>query len=322
MTDRPDVVNIILDTDPGIDDAMALAFLGAHPRVRLMAITTVFGNADVATTTRNAHLLKERFGLAAPVHAGAAVPLAGASGKAAAHVHGHDALGDIGLTDGFPAAPAGPPAHLAMIDLVRRNPGQITIVAIGPLTNLALALQAGPSIADLVCDVVVMGGAFGWGPRRGNVTPLAEANIHNDPEAAALVFKAPWPVRVVGLDVTLNCVLNNAQARQLTRDAGASGQLLWDISRRYEALYREHDGLDGCALHDVAAAICAVEPGFFGYEAGGVHVDTRGEARGQTTLDPAIIPAQRACRRVDADAVVALYMDTLTRLGTKAKAAS
>jgi purine nucleosidase len=304
------VHKIIVDTDPGIDDAMALAFLHHHPEAEMVALTTVFGNADVETTTTNALYLAQRLGLNTPVYKGAGEPLVIARGAAPSHVHGHDALGDTGVTDGFRAAPEATPAHTRMVELIRAHPHEISLLAIGPLTNLALALQADPGIAGLVREVVVMGGAFGWGKKRGNITPYAEANIYNDPHAAAAVFAANWPVRIVGLDVTLECVLTATDALAMSRE-NETGQFLWDISRGYEMIYRKQEGLQGCCLHDAAAAICLLRPDMFGYVSGPVSVVTEGTATGHTTLE-GNTPSQQICRSVDAAAVVALYTQTLS----------
>ena len=303
---------IILDTDPGIDDAMAMAYLAADPRVELMAITTVFGNAGVTTTTRNALYLRRRLGMSAPVHMGADQPIDGQRGPGAAHVHGHDGLGGLGLSAGFKDGLASRPAHEAMVEAVNQRPGDIRLLAIGPLTNLALALRSDPSIAGKVREVVVMGGAFGGSGRGGNVTPFAEANIHNDPLAAAEVFAADWPVRIVGLDVTLDCVLTTDQAHRLACTAGPVGQLLWDISRDYEAMYREVDGLAGCALHDVAAAVCLLEPQLFTCDRTSVEVVRVGPMRGRTQAC-AVGPVHGICRAVRAAAVVDTYLETVIR---------
>jgi hypothetical protein len=185
---------IIFDTDPGIDDAMALLFIEASPALDLLAITTIFGNSDIETTTRNALYLKRRFGLSAPVYKGADKPLTRPRNPSPTFVHGENGLGDVELTGLVPAQPEAKPAHRAIIDIAREHPGEVTLVAVGPLTNLALALKADPEVATLLKAVVIMGGAFGVAGKPGNVTPVAEANIWNDPEAADLVFTAPWPV--------------------------------------------------------------------------------------------------------------------------------
>ena len=209
------VRQLIVDTDPGIDDAMALLFLQAMPRTRIAAITSVFGNAAVDVTTRNARYLAERFGIDAPVHAGAAQPLRIPRRPSPVHVHGGDGLGDAAALPGAGPGAAGRPAHEHMVELIRAQPGAISVLALGPLTNLALALRHDPGIAHLVERVVVMGGAFGWSGRRGNVSPVAEANVRNDPDAADEVLAAAWPVTLVGLDVTSHCVLPQEQARRL-----------------------------------------------------------------------------------------------------------
>jgi purine nucleosidase len=280
MTTAPRLV--ILDTDPGVDDALALLYIRARslrerPDLRLLAITTVFGNAEVKTTTRNALWLRQRLGLEAPVHKGAANPLDRPRGASPVHVHGENGLGDIDLSG--PLLPPADPgaAHETIIDLVRAHPDQVTIVAIGPLTNLALALRAAPDIASLVAEVVIMGGAFA----RGNVTPFAEANIHNDPEAAAEVLAAPWPVTLVPLDATLPCVLTDAAARDMAQ-TGETGRFVHDLTRGYAAAYARHEDLEGCVLHDVAALVRLTRPELFKIRSAPVSVILDGKRLGQT----------------------------------------
>ena len=312
---------VLIDTDPGIDDAMALLFLHATRAIQIKAITTVFGNADVGTTTRNACYLAERFGIAAPVFAGARVPLMGEALPSPVHVHGRSGLGSVDPgTSGRRVAASGQ-AHEHIVDVVRAFPHQISILALGPLTNLALALRHDPEIAKLVPRIVVMGGAFGWSGRRGNVSPVAEANMRNDPRAADEVLAAEWPVTMVGLDVTSRCILTTVEARTLAAEAGEVGRFLWDISRGYEEVYKRYDGLDGCCLHDVAAAACLIAPEFFSTSSGPIRVVTEGIAIGQT-IQPTTghscpagawdrVPAQQACNDVDSSRLVQLYTETL-----------
>jgi len=280
MTASPRLV--ILDTDPGVDDALALLYLRARPELRLLAITTVFGNADVEATTRNALWLRARLGLAAPIHRGAAAPLNRPRGPSPVHVHGENGLGGIDLSGFELPQPDSGAAHERIVDLVRAHPGAVTIMAIGPLTNLALALRAAPDIASLVAGVTVMGGAFGGDGRSGNVTPFAEANIHNDPEAAAEVLAASWPVTLVPLDATMSCVLSDAAARDLAEHGGDAGRLAHDVTRGYAEAYARHEGLDGCVLHDVAALVSLMKPQVFTLRAAPVSVATLGERLGQT----------------------------------------
>jgi inosine-uridine nucleoside N-ribohydrolase len=310
---QPEVKRVILDTDPGVDDALALVYLRAQPDLRLEAITTVFGNADVETTTRNALYLRDRFAPDTPVHSGAAAPLRRPRGASPVHIHGGNGLGDIDLGDFIAPAPDAGSAADRIVDLVRAYPGEITLLAIGPLTNLALALRAAPDIAGLVAQVVVMGGAFGEGGRGGNVTPFAEANIHNDPEAAAEVLAAAWPVTLVGLDVTGLCVLSTAALKALARDAHDTGRFVEAVSRSYVAAYGHFDGLDGCCLHDVAAAAYIVEPQLFSVRTAGLRVVLDGERSGQTRWDADGRP-QTACLGVEPALVVDRFLDAVRRL--------
>lgn len=320
---------LILDTDPGVDDAMALLFLKSQPTLSLLGITTVFGNADVDITTRNALYLTQRFGIDAPVFAGAGKPLVRGQRPSSHHIHGHDALGDAGVTAKFRGQPQGVAAAEAIVDMIRRNPHEVTILAVAPLTNLAQALTLDPGIAELTRQVVIMGGAFGGGRARGNATPVAEANIFSDPHAADQVVTAPWPVTMVGLDVTTQCVLTSARAARLAEHGGEYGRFLWDISRGYESIYRAQGAYEGCCLHDVAAAVYLIAPGLFDVARGPIRVVTEGIAMGQTLQKPAEQyfppsawddhPPQQVCTAVDAQGLLSLYEDGLERLAKPAR---
>jgi purine nucleosidase len=189
---------VILDCDPGIDDALAIAFACAHPGLDLAGLTTVSGNVDLAKVTRNALSVLELAGRPdLPVVAGSGQPLLRPPLDARG-VHGESGLGAAQLPTAR-AAPASGHAVDFLIDTIGAAPGEITLVGVGPLTNIALALRREPRLAGWVRDFVIMGGSAG----RGNVTPAAEFNIAADPEAAAIVFGAGWRVTMVGLDVTL-----------------------------------------------------------------------------------------------------------------------
>lgn len=312
---------VIMDTDPGIDDAMALLFLRAQPNVRLLAITTVFGNAKVDVTTRNALYLSNRFRISAPVYRGAADPLVIARHPSPRHVHGDDGLGNVGGATDFAGEAAPGDASERMIELICANPGKITILAVAPLTNLALALLRKPEIAHKVKEVVIMGGAFGWAGKRGNVSPVAEANIFNDPHAADLVFGAAWPVTAVGLDVTSQCVLTTRQASEIADKGGEAGHFLWHISRSYEDVYKRSQQIDGCCLHDVAAAAWLTHPELFQTQTGPVRVLTEGIAVGQTIQKPDgqifgpsawdSRPSQSVCVAADQSKLIHAYAQAL-----------
>jgi len=313
---------IIFDTDPGIDDAMALLFIEASPALELVAVTTVFGNADIDTTTRNALYLKHRFGLTAPVFKGTDKPLTRPRNPSPTFVHGENGLGDVELTGLVAAEPEAKPAHRAIIDLARANPGEITLVAVGPLTNLALALQADPEVATLLKAVVIMGGAFGVAGKPGNVTPVAEANIWNDPEAADLVFTAPWHVTAVSLDVTTQVVMNPAYMDALEATGGPAGAFLNAISKPYAAFYGGRDGIVGCCVHDAAAVAYVIDPSLFEVRKGSIRVITDGIALGQTCqkvegelFGPSAWddqPIQAITVGVKAEGLLKLYRETMS----------
>lgn len=313
---------IIFDTDPGIDDAMALLFIAASPALDLLAITTIFGNSDIETTTRNALYLKQRFGLAAPVFKGTDKPLKRPRNPSPTFVHGENGLGDVALTGLVPAQPEAKPAHQAIIDLARQHPGEVTLVAVGPLTNLALALRTDPEVATLLKAVVIMGGAFGLAGKPGNVTPVAEANIWNDPEAADQVFTAPWALTAVSLDVTTQVVMSPAYMDALEASAGAAGQFLNEISKPYAAFYGGRDGISGCCVHDAAAVAFVIDPSLFTVRRGSVRVLTEGIALGQTCLKaegelfgPSAWddqPIQAVTVAVDEAGLLKLYAQTLS----------
>jgi len=315
-------IQVIFDTDPGIDDAMALFLLARHPAIRLRAITTVFGNASIATTTRNAQVLCGLYSLQVPVAAGASRPLqASAELDFPAHVHGDDGLGgQAGIAQ--PAGLLDPrPAHELICDMVNAEPGAITLIAVGPMTNLALALRHDPGIAAKVRQVIVMGGAFGMNAHFGNVTPVAEANMINDPEAADIVFGAAWPVVIVGLDVTQAVVMDEDYLASLQGRGGAIGDFLWKATRHYQDFYHSVDGIRGIYSHDASAIAYAVEPEAFELRAGPVRVALEGIARGQTIQKPRKpgadnlaqadawtgCPSQQVCVGVDSARVLALF---------------
>jgi inosine-uridine nucleoside N-ribohydrolase len=275
---------VIFDTDPGIDDAMALLFLHRHPQIDLIGITTVFGNAPIDLTTRNALFLAQAWGISAPVAQGAGVTFdpSRPEGHWPTFIHGENGLGDIDIPPVIGRTVDDRPAWQFIIETVRAQPGEVTLVAVGRMTNLALALRADPDFAALVKEVIVMGGAFDL---NGNVSPAAEANIHGDPEAADLVFTAPWRVTVVGLDVTLKTVMTSGFLAEMAAAGGAPVQLLSDISQFYIDFYRHRVG-DGMVVHDSCACVYLVAPDLFQTRSGPVRVVCGGIADGQTIQKP------------------------------------
>ncbi|CAG9001650.1 MAG: Pyrimidine-specific ribonucleoside hydrolase RihB [Candidatus Celerinatantimonas neptuna] len=313
---------IILDTDPGIDDAMAILFAESHPFIELLAITTVYGNSTIEHTTQNALYLKDTFKLKADVAKGTDHPIQRKGFSPAVAVHGENGFGDLDVPELSDVQLDTRPAYQYIIDTIKANPGEITLVAVGPLTNLALALQADLTIASLVKEVVVMGGAFGIHNHYGNVTAYAEANIHNDPDAADLVFSAQWPVVIVGLDVTEESFFTGEYLANLRQDSGFVGQFLWDVSRYYLRFYSQKTGRDGCHVHDSSAIAYVIAPELFKVREGAIGVICEGERAGMTVqkqdgLSDQFIEweenpsAQQVCVDVDEPALLTLYRESM-----------
>ena len=312
---------VIYDTDPGVDDAMALVFQALHPEIELLGVTSVFGNSTIETTTRNALYLVERFASGVPVAKGAAAPLRRTAPAPVDWIHGGDGLGNMGVRPTGRSALDTRPAHRFIVDTVRAQPGEVTLIAVGPLTNLALALDEDPEIARLVKQVIVMGGAFGTGGVNGNVSPAAEANMAGDPDAADIVFGAAWPVAIVGLDVTENTVMTTDYLAKLRDEAGEAGQFVWDVSRDYEAFHHSSVGLGGIFVHDSSAVAYLLAPQLYTTRSGPVRVLTDGIAAGHTLQKPDGFaapapewdgrPSCEVCVRVDSAQMLALYARTL-----------
>lgn len=302
--------SIIIDTDPGVDDALALVYALNCPAFELRAVTTVHGNVSVERSTRNALGLLELAGpdLDIPVARGAERPLNGLPRREADFVHGAEGLGE---TPVFAPrrAPDPRPAWQLIRDEVTAHPGEITLCAIGPLTNLALALAHAPKIARQVAGVVLMGGAVDV---PGNITPQAEYNLWADPAAAAAVLSAAWPVTLVGLDVTTQVVCSREDFAQLAQQAPRVGGFLAQAAQFYIAFYEQAAGIPGCHLHDPSALIALSHPEYFRREAMALEVAQDGEARGRTRRASAGVgPQVEVLTGVDAAAVKRAFMLTL-----------
>jgi purine nucleosidase len=279
---------IILDCDPGIDDALAIVFAWGHPDLELVGITTVAGNVGLDKTTANALRVCEFIGAAdVPVVAGSQRPLLRAPMTA------HGAHGESGLEGARLPPPASAPrdGHAAdfLVDSIAAAPGEITLVATGPLTNVALAVRRQPELVTQVRDFVIMGGSAG----RGNVTPAAEFNIAADPEAAAIVFDAGWTVTMVGLDVTLQARAGAAIRQRI----GGLGRLADDLLLPCLASYATTPGDGGPAVHDVCAVAFVAAPRLLGCVAARVEVETVGRwTSGMTVTDFEAPPRERNAR--------------------------
>jgi len=247
---------LLVDCDTGIDDAIALLYLLADPRVELCAITSIFGNISAATSARNALWVLDVAGRTGqiPVARGSEVTLTGEQTRRPSRVHGDTGLG--GTEVGEPLGRlAGENAAELIVRTARERPGQVQLLATGPLTNLAVALRLEPDLPQLVQGVTIMGGAA-LAP--GNVTPAAEANIWHDPEAAQAVLRAPWSTTLVPLDATMREVMTEDQRHVLAESPAPVARFAASILDHYFDYYATVFGVRSCACHDVLAAAIAV----------------------------------------------------------------
>jgi inosine-uridine nucleoside N-ribohydrolase len=274
----PDRIPVILDCDPGTDDAFALMLALASPEIELLGVTVAGGNVGLELTLRNALSLVALAGASIPVFAGADRPLLG-SFTPEPRVHGADGLG------GIVAPPGGPPAPGLAADAIRRilraAPRPITLVGIAPATNLALALITEPTLAARVEQLVLMTGALG----EGNATPAAEFNALNDPEALAILLGCGRPVVLVTLELTAQALCTPGRLAALRASGlGSCLQALCDIQATVPLSARFNRA--GAALHDPCAVAWLVRPGLFAPHPCAVEVDlSRGPSRGCTLID-------------------------------------
>jgi purine nucleosidase len=310
---------IIFDTDPGVDDAMALLLALSSPEIEILGLTTVFGNSHVESTTINALNLLDFAGRAdIPVAKGADQPMVLTRGRTGEFVHGDDAMGNLGWYDVKNPEQKAIDKHAAqfIVETIMANPGQITLVPVGPLTNIGLALQLEPRIVQNVRQVVVMGGNVA---HVGNVSPLAEANIYNDPHAASLVFSAGWDLTMAGLDVTQEVLIGQPFFDALGFSSNRFGQFIARIIPHYQEFHRERHGFQNgeTHTHDPSAIAYLIDPTLFEGMQCGVVVPTEGHARGITLADRSNHfyngPKTNCLMKVDAPRFLQMFQERLTR---------
>lgn len=292
----------ILDVDTGVDDALAIAYAVHSPELKMLGLTTCFGNVTVDEAARNSLILLERLGRSdIPVFKGADVPLQRQKRTHPRHIHGEHGLGEAAFEQ-----PLGKPNDQHAVDYIieqlERYPQQVTLVMVGPLTNLALALEKAPQLAQLVHKVVIMGGAV---RTHGNVTSSAEANIHSDPEAADKVFRAGLPLTVVGLDVTMKTLLPLSEVERWRERLPDIGGFFGDMTAFYIQFYESvYPGIGGCALHDPLAIGVAIDPTLVRELPLNVIVETEGDEVGRTRELSEGDPTCHVCVEVDAERFV------------------
>jgi inosine-uridine nucleoside N-ribohydrolase len=301
-------IPILLDCDPGHDDAIALLLALASPEVELRGVTTVAGNQTLEKTTANAIRVLELAGRGdVPVAVGSPRPLV-REPFVAAYVHG-----ETGLDGPKLAAPQAEPVAGHAVDFLAERMEGATLVATGPLTNVALLLARYPDVQPE--RIVLMGGAIA----EGNVTPAAEFNVWADPEAAKRVFASGLDVTMVGLDVTHQALLTGAHAERL-RYSGRIGTFVAELLDFYGVFHREVYGFDGSPVHDAVAVAQVIRPELLQLERLNVRVDCKSElCRGRTVVDvwrrTGLEPTASVAVEIDAEAFLDLLLERLARLG-------
>ena len=304
-------IPIVIDCDPGHDDAIAILLALGSPEVELRGITTVAGNQTLEKTTRNALKVLEVAGRTdIPVAAGADRPLRREL-RTAAHVHGESGLDGPDLPE-----PTTKPVDAHAADLLAEllEPG-VVLVPTGPLTNVALMLERHPDVRERLERIVWMGGAFG----EGNITPAAEFNSFVDPEAAAAVFDSGITVTMIGLDVTHKALFTRAHADRL-RGTSRAGQVVAELSDFFQRFHEERYGFDGSPIHDALAVAEVIDPSLVTTERCNVSVETQSlYCDGRTVVDRLHVTGRPENSLVGVDVEADRFLELLVeRIGSLA----
>jgi len=308
-------IPIILDCDPGHDDALAIVLALARPELRLLAITTVAGNAGLDRTTRNAlRVLTLLDRTDVPVAAGADRPIV-REPWVPVEFHGDSGLDGADLPEPAVGAAAVGALELAS-GLLRVADEPVTLVATGPLTNVALLLRAAPGVRDRIAAISLMGGSLG----EGNTTASAEFNIWADPEAAAIVFEAGIPIRMAGLDVTHQALVLPVDIARLEGLGTRAGRVFADLMRFFAIHHRDRYGWDGPPIHDAVAVAWLAEPGLVRSSELRIDVETAGvHTRGRTVADREGLtgrpPNVTVGLEIDRERLIDLVVDAVGRFG-------
>ncbi|HXF85562.1 MAG TPA: nucleoside hydrolase [Anaerolineales bacterium] len=273
---------ILIDTDPGIDDALAILLALAAPELSLEGLSIVHGNCSLEHATRNALAILELAQAShIPVAKGCEVPLVQPS-LLATETHGNTGLGYAKLPEPR-AKPIVRHGSDFLIETILSNPGEITLVAIGPLTNVALAIRKEPRFAQAVKELIIMGGAI---RHEGNTTALAEFNVYVDPHAAHIVFHSGIPITLVPLDVTYQCVLTTSDVERLQKIASPVSRFIKEATDFYMEYHDAYQGIKGCIINDPLALALTFAPELCEYQELFVDVDiSGGVSMGKTFAD-------------------------------------
>lgn len=306
---------LIYDTDPGIDDALGMLLLAAAPEIDLLAITVTHGNTSQEKCLRNALRLAELCGLEkVPVARGAQEPLVKEL-TVAEETHGDGGLGYAQLPESK-LQPTLESAHDLIIRLVNENPGEITLLCVGPMTNIALALLKKPQIARQIKRVVSMGGAIHY---PGNATPQAEYNVFCDPEAFQIVLNAGIDFTLVPLDVTYKCLFTTEHLLRIDRASTQVKDFIKDSTRFYMEFHAEYQGIQGCAINDPLAAAILLKPELVKYRDYFVSVELESpSSKAKTIADHFDAlkkqPNAKVAMEVDVEGFMDLFIDRMNRL--------
>ena len=306
---------IILDTDPGIDDALAFLLLAASPEISIEAITVTHGNTTVDKCAKNALQIAELCNLVSvPIARGASEPLVKTL-SVAEETHGDGGLGYAVLPE--PELKLSPtPAVELIINLVHKYPGEITLLCIGPMTNLALAILSDPSIVPLIKDVVSMGGTI---HAPGNATPASEYNVFCDPHAFDVVIRAGIAFTLVPLDVTYECLFQKRHMDRIQSKNPAVRKFIDDSTRFYMEFHDEYQSIEGCAINDPLAAAILIKPDLVQYVDYYVTVELKGDYNvAKTSADHfkamGKAPNSKVAMEVDVEAFMDFFIERVNTL--------
>jgi len=304
-------LKLIIDTDPGIDDAMAILYAIAAPEIDLLGLTTVFGNVTTPKATRNALYLLEQAGIEIPVAEGLHRPRIGPPFPPTSAVHGAEGFGTLAVpTPQRRALVETAPEYL--VRMVRAHQGELLLCPIGPLTNIAAAMELDPSFCSNLKGMVVMGGSLRAG---GNITPAAEANFYHDPHAADFVLRHGCNITLVGLDVTNRVICPRSFFARLASESPKMGGLLQDMAEFYIDFYETVGKFAGCGMHDPSALVACIAPELFTTEPHALRVTLSGDRSGEmiavanSTAQPVNV-----CTDVQAEAVKQNFFKNVAKL--------
>ena len=304
---------IIIDTDPGHDDAMALLMLFAVPRIGISAITTVAGNSSIENINRNAkYILSLAKKENVPLYTGAGKPIARDLIKA--NVHGTSGLDGSGVED-LPLGPVKDEASDKIIEIVRQNSGEITLLTLGPLTNIAKAFLEDPSLPKIVKRIVMMGGAIAV---PGNKNRVAEFNFFVDPEAAKIVFESEAEKVLIPLDACNDVVLPESAIKKISK-SGLIGKTLSKMLIPYIENIKKFEGMMGALMYDPLAAYYLVNPEAFQLEMMDIRIETKGEYTfGMSVAERRVvapkIPNVKVAVKIDGKEFINDFVDSIIRL--------